>query len=363
MKGKKYLDYFFNPLDLLRTKELLQVNPTIIPERKENIESKIFLIEYSQDEFEFKPIPVVEDCFKHLYTEKVSWINIDGINRHEIESISKRFGVHQLIVDDILSVGQRPKMDEINDTLFCVLNMLYFNERSSTVETEQISMVLGKNFILSFQEDANRDVFDGVREKVKLNTSKVRQSGADFLYYILVDSIVDHYFLVMEKLAEKIELLEEDITKNADNLSLIKINAIRKELILLKRSIGPVRELIHGVIRSENNLIQEKTEKYFKDVYDHVVQANDLAENYRDMMINLQDLYMSNVNLKQNEVMKWMAIVTCLLAPATVIGAIFGMNFEKIPLLHNKWGFLVCAIVMVFTPVWMWFYFKRKKWF
>jgi magnesium transporter len=363
MKGKKYLDYFFNPLDLLRTKELLQVNPTIIPERKENVESKIFLIEYSQDEFEFKPVPVIEDCFKHLYTEKVSWINIDGINRNEVESISKHFGVHQLIVDDILSVSQRPKMDEINDTLFCVLNMLYFNEQKSTVETEQISMVLGKNFILSFQEDANRDVFDGVREKVKLNTSKVRQSGADFLYYILIDSIVDHYFLVMEKLAEKIELLEEDITKNADNLSLIKINAIRKELILLKRSIGPVRELIHGVIRSENNLIQEKTEKYFKDVYDHVVQANDLAENYRDMMINLQDLYMSNVNLKQNEVMKWMAIVTCLLAPATVIGAIFGMNFEKIPLLHNKWGFLVCAIVMVFTPVWMWFYFKRKKWF
>lgn len=363
MKGKKYLDYFFNPLDLLRTKELLQVNPTIIPERKENIESKIFLIEYSQDEFEFKAVPVIEDCFKHLYTEKVSWINIDGINRYEVESISKHFGVHQLIVDDILSVSQRPKMDEINDTLFCVLNMLYFNDQSSTVETEQISMVLGKNFILSFQEDANRDVFDGVREKVKLNTSKVRQSGADFLYYILIDSIVDHYFLVMEKLAEKIELLEEDITKNADNLSLIKINAIRKELILLKRSIGPVRELIHGILRSENNLIQEKTEKYFKDVYDHIVQANDLAENYRDMMINLQDLYMSNVNLKQNEVMKWMAIVTCLLAPATVIGAIFGMNFERIPLVHNKWGFLVCVIVMVFTPVWMWFYFKRKKWF
>lgn len=363
MNGKKYLDYLFNPLDLLRTKELLQVNPTIIPERKENIESKIFLIEYSQDEFDFKAVPIIEDCFKHLYTEKVSWINIDGINRNEVESISKNFGVHQLIIDDILSVNQRPKMDEINNTLFCVLNMLYFNDRSATVETEQISMVLGKNFILSFQEDANRDVFDGVREKIKLNTSKVRQSGADFLYYTLIDSIVDHYFLVMEKLAEKIELLEEDITKNTDSLSLIKINAIRKELILLKRSIGPVRDLIHGILRCENNLIQDKTEKYFKDVYDHIVQANDLAENYRDVMINLQDLYMSNVNLKQNEVMKWMAIVTCLLAPATVIGAIFGMNFEKIPLLHNKWGFLVCVIVMVFTPIWMWFYFKRKKWF
>lgn len=363
MNGKKYLDYLFNPLDLLRTKELLQVNPTIIPEREENIESKIFLIEYSTDELELKSVPNIEDCFKHLYTEKVSWINIDGINKRVVEKICAHFGVHQLIVEDVLSVSQRPKMDEINDILFCVLNMLYFNEKSTRVETEQISIVLGKNFILSFQEDASRDVFDSVREKMKLNTSKVRQSGADFLYYVLIDSIVDHYFLVMEKLAEKIELLEEDIAKNADSLSLVKINAIRKELILLKRSIGPVRDLIHGILRSENDLIQEKTEKYFKDVYDHIIQANDLAENYRDVMINLQDLYMSNVNLKQNEVMKWMAIVTCLLAPATVIGAIFGMNFDKIPLLHNKWGFMVCAIVMVFTPVWMWFYFKRKKWF
>ena len=134
-------------------------------------------------------------------------------------------------------------------------------------------------------------------------------------------------------------------------------------MILLKRSIGPVRELIHGILRSENVLIEEKTEKYFKDVYDHIIQANDLAENYRDMLINLQDLYMSNVNLKQNEVMKWMAIVTCLLAPATVIGAIFGMNFEKIPMLHNKWGFFISVVIMVFTPIWMFFYFKRKKWF
>lgn len=363
MNGKRYFDYLFNPLDLLRTKELLQVNPTIIPERKENIESKIFLIEYSTDEIELKSVPSIEDCFKHLYTEKVSWINIDGINKSEVEKICAHYGIHHLIVEDVLSVSQRPKMDEINDTLFCVLNMLYFNEKSSRVETEQISIVLGKNFILSFQEDASRDVFNGVREKVKLNTSKVRQSGADFLYYVLIDSIVDHYFLVMEKFAEKIELLEEDITKNEDNLSLKKINAIRKELIFLKRSIGPVRDLIHGILRSENNLIQEKTEKYFKDVYDHIIQANDLAENYRDMMINLQDLYMSNVNLKQNEAMKMMAIFTCLLAPATVIGAIFGMNFEKVPYIHDLSTFYICVVIMVFAPVGIFFFGKKKKWF
>ena len=363
MIGSKYLNYFFNPLDSLRTKELLQVNPTIIPERNEIIESKISLIEFSNQDFEFQKLKNIEDCYKHLHNEKVSWINIDGIKKTEVEKICNYFGVHPLIVEDVLSISQRPKMDDINGLVFCVLNMLYFDEKSVAIETEQISIILGRNFIISFQEDANRDVFDGVREKIKMNNSKVRQSGADFLYYTLIDSIVDHYFLVMEKLGDKIEVLEEDIIKSPDNRTLVKINGIRKELILLKRNIGPVRELIHGMVKSESQLFEDKTEKYFKDVYDHTVQANDLAENYRDMMINLHDLYMSGVNLKQNEAMKWMAIVTCLLAPATVIGAIFGMNFEKIPLLHNKWGFLVCVAVMVFTPIWMWFYFKRKKWF
>ncbi len=363
MLKRNYLDYLINPLEILKTKRVLQVNPTIIPERKSAINGKIFLIEYSPVDFEFKSIEKIEDCYEHLHTKSISWINIDGINKTEVEKISAHFGIHQLILEDILSTNQRPKMDEINGILFCVLNMLYFNEKESTVETEQISIILGKEFIISIQDDADRDVFDAVREKIKLNTSKIRQSGADFLYYILIDSIVDHYFLVMEKLGEKIEQLEEDIAKGADNQTLVKINTIRKEMILLKRSIGPVRELIHGILRSENVLIEEKTEKYFKDVYDHIVQANDLAENYRDMLINLQDLYMSNVNLKQNEVMKWMAIVTCLLAPATVIGAIFGMNFEKIPMLHNKWGFFISVVIMVFTPIWMFFYFKRKKWF
>jgi len=144
---------------------------------------------------------------------------------------------------------------------------------------------------------------------------------------------------------------------------LVKINNLRKEMILLKRSIGPVRDLIHGILRSENELIEDKTEKYFKDVYDHIVQANDLAENYRDIMINIHDLYMSNVNLKLNESMKVMAIVTCLLAPATVIGGIFGMNFEKIPLLHNKWGFFISVGLMILIPIWMMRYFRRKNWF
>jgi magnesium transporter len=202
-----------------------------------------------------------------------------------------------------------------------------------------------------------------VRDKLKVYGSKLRLSGSDFLYYSLIDIIVDNYYLVMEKLGERIEVLEELIIRQPNNRSLAKINQLRKEMIVLKRSVAPVRELVNGILRSESDLIEERTEKYFKDVYDHIIQANDLAENYRDMMMNLQDLYLSNVNLKLNEVMKVMAIVTCLLAPATVIGGIFGMNFDRIPLLHNQWGFFISVALMLIIPVWMIIVFKKRGWF
>ena len=281
--------------------------------------------EYSPDGLQTFPLNNVEDCYPFLNSASNTWINVDGIKKEDVENLCTHYGIHQLIIEDILSMGQRPKTDEINGLVFSLLNMLYYNEELKSVESEQVSIILGKNFVISFQEDAHRDVFNPVREKLKIAVSKVRNSGSDFLFYSLVDLIVDHYFLVMEKMGERIELLEEDIIRRADNRSLARINHHRKELILLKRNIAPVREMVSGILRSESELIQERTEKYFKDVYDHIIQATDLAENYRDMMMNLQDLYLSNVNLKLNEVMKVMAIVTCLLAPATVIGGIFGM--------------------------------------
>jgi magnesium transporter len=359
----KYLDYLLNPFDLLRTKKVLHVNPTVIPERKEAAEVKVFLYEYDKDHCHFESLNDIKESFEHLESPANTWINVDGIQKDAVESICAHFGIHGLIVEDILSIGQRPKFDEINGLLFCVLNMLYFNEKHATVETEQISIVLGKNFVISFQEDASRDVFNGLRDKLKLNSSKVRQNGSDFLFYMLIDSIVDHYYLVMEQLGDRIESLEEEIVRQATKRSIAKLNFLRKEMIVLKRSVVPVRELVNGILRSESELIEERTEKYFKDVYDHIVQAGDLAENYRDMMINLQDLYMSNMNLKLNEVMKVMAIVTCLLAPATVIGGIFGMNFERIPLLHDQWGFFISVGLMLLIPLWMVFLFKRRGWF
>ena len=363
MRKKNYLDYIFNPLDVLRTKKVLQVNPTIIPERKEAAEVRLTLFEYDKAACQHTVLPKVEDSFAYLHSPAITWINLDGINKVEVEKLCTHFGIHYLMMEDILSLGQRPKMDEIDDFVFCVLNMLYFNADNTSVETEQISIVLGRNFVISFQEDASRDVFNPIREKLKINNSKLRQNGADFLFYMMIDSIVDHYYLVMEKLGDQIEHLEEAIVRQANQRTLAKINLLRKEMIVLKRSIGPVREMVNGILRSESELIEEKTEKYFKDIYDHIIQANDLAENYRDMMINLQDLYMSNVNLKLNEVMKVMAIVTCLLAPATVIGGIFGMNFDRIPLLHNQWGFFISVGLMLIVPMWMIFAFRKRGWF
>lgn len=363
MTKRNYLDLILNPFDLLRTKKVLQVNPTAEPTRKEPDAINIILYDYDKEKTQCIKLNTVEESFKYLETTSITWINIDGLRKNDIEKICAHFGIHQLITEDILSLGQRPKMDDINGLLFCLLYMLYFNESTSAVETEQISIILGKNFVLTFQEDPDRDVFNGLRDKIKINGSKVRLAGADFLFYSLIDLIVDNFYVVMEKLGEKIEVLEEDILRNANKRSLVKINMLRKEMIVLKRNIAPVREIINGILRSENELIDERTEKYFKDVYDHVIQANDLSENYRDMMMSLQDLYLNTVNLKLNEVMKVMAIVTCLLAPATVIGGIFGMNFDRIPLLHNQWGFFISVGLMLLIPVWMIIAFKRRGWF
>lgn len=363
MPVSNYLSYLLNPLELLRTKKVLRVNPTIVSQREEPGEIKIFVHDYDIAHFDVKELKSVSESFPYLDSPTITWINLDGLRKADVEKLNNHYGVHFLITEDILSTGQRPKMDEIDGLMYCVLSMLYFNDKDSTVEAEQISIVLGKNFVISFQEDASRDVFNPLRERLKINSSKVRLNGADFLFYSLIDMIVDNYYLVMEKLGERIEALEEDIIRNANKRTLAKINMLRKEMIILKRSISPVRELVNGILRSDSDLIEERTEKYFKDVYDHIIQANDLSENYRDMMMNLQDLYLSNVNLKMNEVMKVMAVVTCLLAPATVIGGIFGMNFDIIPFAHNTTGFYSIVSLMVLIPLLMLYIFKRRGWF
>ncbi len=364
MSGRSsYLDLVLNPFNLLRTKRILNVNPTAAPERKEPDHVNVYVYDYSASDLSEQRLNDVKQAFPFKYSSNISWINVDGIRRKDIEELCNHFNIHQLVQEDIFSIGQRPKMDEIDGVIYCLLNMMYFNQTDGVVETEQISIILGEKFVLTFQEDASRDVFNPLRDKLQFRNNKIRQSGTDYLFYSLIDMIVDNYFVVMEKLSDKIEALEEDIIRSPNNRSLAKINILRKEMIVLKRNITPVRDMVNGILRSESALLDERTERYFKDVYDHIVQANDLAENYRDMMMNLHDLYLNNVNLKMNEVMKVMAVVTCLMAPATVIGGIFGMNFESIPWLHNPYGFFIAMSLMLLIPLVMIYIFRKRGWF
>ncbi len=365
LQPKKYLRYLYLPnlFTARRTKEILSVNPTVMPHREEATAVGVSVFDYDVTSVEEKKLPGVEDCLSYKTSGRISWINIDGLRKADVEAVCNHYNIHPLIMEDILSINQRPKMEEADDSLFCLLNMLYFNDEEKTVEHEQISIVMGKDYVISFQEDEIRDVFNPLRDKLKMQNSKIRQRGSDYLCYSMLDMIVDNYFSVMEKLGDHIEEVEEEVIRGSHLRSLPKINQLRKELIILKRNFSPVRELVNGFLRSDNDLLDERTNKYFKDVYDHIVQAIDLSENYRDIMTSMQDLYINNVNLKMNEVMKVMAIVTCLLAPATVIGGIFGMNFEQIPYLHNEYGFWIAVSIMLAIPVLMIWMFRKRGWF
>ncbi len=366
IRPAKYLKYLVLPslFGTQRTKEILNVNPTIVPQREEAQNVSIFVFDYNGEVFEEKKFDAIQQVLDYKQNNHITWINIDGLRKGDVETTCTYFGIHPLLMEDILSINQRPKMDEVEGILFCLLNMLYYNTENQTVEQEQISIALGKDFVISFQEDANRDVFDPLRNRLRMPHSKIRQSGADYLCYALLDLIVDNYYLVMEKLGERIELLEEEVIRRSNTRSLAKITQMRKELIVLKRNIAPVRDILSNIQRSESDLLDDRTTKYFKDVYDHIVQAYDLSENYRDIMVSMQDLYINNVNLRMNEVMKVMAIVTCLLAPATVIGGIFGMNFDKnVNFFHQPWGFFTAVALMLIIPVWMLWLFKKRGWF
>jgi len=363
MQPKDYLKALVPVFNTKRTKEIFRVNPTIVPVREDAAEVKVDVYDFNAADVSHLEFSGVQKCERFKNNGKVTWINIDGLRKADVETICNAFDIHPLLIEDILSVGQRPKMDELENVLFCLLNMLYFNEEDGAVEQEQVSIILGQDYVLSFQEEANRDVFNPIRDKINASGSKIRTAGADYLCYSMIDIIVDNYYTVLELLGEHIETLEEDIVRYGNARSLSRIINLRKELIVLKRNINPVREVVNGFLRSESDLLQDRVTKYFKDVYDHIVQANDLVENYRDMIMSLQDLYLNKVNLRMNEVMKVMAIVTCLLAPATVIGGIFGMNFQSIPYIHNQYGFWIAVSLMLLIPLVMIYFFKKRGWF
>lgn len=355
-----------NPFKV-RKRRLMNYNPATGPlTRKQSVCEKITIFSYSSKHFKEETVigNNVEPIFHYIEdSQSTVWVNVDGINKETVHEICMRLNIHILLEDDIMSVGQRAKMDEIGEHLFCLLPMMYFNSETCTIEQEQVSIILGKNFVISFQEDAERDVFNHIRDKLRINNSRFRSVGADYLCYSLLDVIVDSYYSIIEKLGERIELMEDAVQHQANTRTQARINLLRKELLLFKRAIAPVRELVNGFLKSESELLEERTTKYFKDVYDHIIQANDLAENYRDVILTVQDLYHTQINLKMNEIMKVLAVVTTLMAPLTFVAGIYGMNFDNMPELRMKNGYYVTLFIMFIMLIGMIIFFRKKKWF
>ena len=259
---------------------------------------KITVMDYNEQNFQEKQISKIEDCFEFKTTPTVTWINIDGLHDVQvIEKIGRHYDLHPLILEDILNTGQRPKFEDSDQYLFVVLMMLRFDEESQTVISEQISIVLGTNFVISFQENVG-DVFEQIRDRIRNAKGRIRKMGSDYLMYSLLDAIVDGYFLILEKLGEKIEFLEEELVNNPAKSTLHQIHHLKREMIFLRKSVWPLRELINSLERSETKLIQESTEAYLRDLYDHTIQVIDTVESFRDMVAGMLDLYLSSLQFR-----------------------------------------------------------------
>lgn len=292
----------------------------------------------------------------------VTWININGLHQVEvIETLGKGFDLHPLVMEDILETEHRPKLENYETYLFLVLKGLQFDEEKAEVRTEQISLILGPDFVLSFLE-GNGESFDGVRERIRNNRGKIRRMGADYLAYALLDSVVDSYFSVLERLGDSIEQLEEELIVAPSRTTLQKLHHLKREMILLRKSVWPLREVISALQREDSALVQESTRIFLRDVYDHTIQVIDTVETFRDLLAGMLDLYLSSLSNRMNEIMKVLTLIATIFIPLTFIAGVYGMNFDYMPELRWKYGYFLIWGVMVGCGLALLWFFKRKRW-
>lgn len=328
---------------------------------------RITVIDYDKDHFQIKGVSDIEELFPLRDSPTVTWINIDGIHDVTItESLGTHFNIHPLVLEDILHTTQRPKMEDFGDYLYIVLRMFHQENKAAQdtdqeIISEQVSLILGRNFVISFQETGG-DTFDPVRMRLKVSKGRIREMGADYLAYALIDSIVDNYFVILEKLGERIELLEDELLDEPTPDTLEELHALRNEMIFLRKSTWPLREVSNNLLRGESPLITEYTQIYIKDVYDHTIQVIDAIETYRDMLSGMLDIYLSSISNKMNEVMKVLTIIATIFIPLTFLAGVYGMNFQYMPELSWKWSYPILWCIMAAIGISMFFYFRKKKW-
>jgi magnesium transporter len=322
----------------------------------------ISLINYTETTFEAKEIKSIEDAFEFKDKQGISWLNIDGVQKTEvIEKIGKHFNLHPLTVEDVANTEQRPKMEDFENYVYIVLRMLQYDQQEDEIVSEQLSLILGSNWIISFQENEG-DVFNPLRERLRNDKGKIRKMHVDYLLYSLIDAVVDNYFLVLEKMGEKIEDIEEELIVNPQPTTLHALNNLKRHSIALRKSVWPLREVISSLERCESGLIKKTTRVYLRDIYDHTIQVIDSVETFRDTLSSMIDIYLSSVSNRLNEVMKVLTMIATIFMPLTLIAGIYGMNFQHMPEFSSPWGYPLVLLSMILISGLMLFYFKRKKW-
>lgn len=325
-------------------------------------EVKVSVIDYDDKNFQEKIIANIEELLPFKDTPTVTWININGLHDVDfIEKIGNNFEMHPLTLEDIVNTGQRPKYEDFDQYIFVTLKILMFDEEKKEIISEQVSLVFGANFVISFQE-IEGDVFNPIRERIRNAKGRIRKMGPDYLAYSLLDAVVDNYFSILEKFGEKIEGMEEDLIANPTPQTLQAIHDLKRDAIFLRKSVWPLREVAGGLDRSESILIKKETHIFLRDVYDHTIQVIDTIETFRDMVSGMVDIYLSSVSNRMNEVMKVLTIFAAIFIPLTFMAGVYGMNFEFMPELKWKWGYFALLGLMAVVGFGMLFHFRRKKW-
>ncbi len=330
---------------------------------KKSDRTRIMLCDYNEQGVNEKEITQAEEC--SLYKDKptVTWIDVIGLHQVEVlEKLNQCFGLHPLVLEDILNTDQRPKLEDFGGYLYIVLKSLFLSgQGEGTVGTDQVSLILGPTFVITFQEREG-GLFGSIRDRLRNGQGRLRRMGADYLVHALLDATIDRYFVVLEKLGERIESLEEDLVTRPAPGTLGEIHRLKREMIFLRKAVWPLREVIGSLERGESPLVKESSLIYLRDIYDHTIQIIDNVETFRDMLSGMLDIYLSSISNRMNEVMKVLTIIATLFIPLTFIVGLYGMNFKNMPELEWPWGYPVVLLLMLTVVVFMLIYFRRKKW-
>ena len=329
---------------------------------KKPLVPRVTMIDYDEHGVVEKELQRIDDCIPFKNAQTVTWINVDSVTEPGLmESFGRVMGFHSLMLEDILNTDQRPKLEDYGNYIYVVVKMLDYDAKKNEIEIEQLSLILGANYVITFQERAG-DFFDPLRERIRNSLGRIRKMGTDYLAYAILDIIVDHYFVVLEKLGDKIEQLEEIVISNPGEGTVRSIYAIKRDMIFVRKSVWPLREVVTGLQRSESALVRESNAAYYRDLQDHIMQVTDGVDTFRDLLNGMLDSYYSTITTRTNSVMKVLTLFSAIFMPLTFITGVFGMNFRNFPELDWHYGFQGSLILMIAVIIIMVAIFKWKKW-